>query len=50
MLGLGHNWITKVSDALVELDGLTDFLYLHDNRLTSLPPSLGAADLVELEL
>lgn len=25
---------------MADLDGLTDFLYLHDNRLTSLPPSL----------
>jgi hypothetical protein len=37
MLDLGHNRLTCVPDALADLDGLTDFLYLHDNRLTSLP-------------
>jgi hypothetical protein len=41
MLDLGHNELTEVPDALGELDGLTDFLYLHDNRLTHLPPSIG---------
>ncbi len=40
MLDLGHNQLTCVPDALADLDGLTDFLYLHDNRLTSLPASL----------
>ena len=40
MLDLGHNQLTSVPDALGDLDGLTDFLYLHDNRLTSLPQSL----------
>lgn len=40
MLDLGHNRLGKVPDALADLDGLTDFLYLHANRLTSLPPSL----------
>jgi Leucine-rich repeat (LRR) protein len=40
MLDLGHNELTRVPDALADLDGLTDFLYLHDNRLTSLPSSL----------
>src|SRR5260370_33065618 len=40
MLDLGHNRLTKVPDALGDLDGLSDFLYLHDNRLRSLPPSL----------
>ena len=39
-LDLGHNELTGVPDALGDLDGLTDFLYLHDNRLTSLPPSI----------
>jgi Leucine-rich repeat (LRR) protein len=42
MLDLGHNRLTHVPDALADLDGLTDFLYLHDNQLTSLPPSLGS--------
>jgi Leucine-rich repeat (LRR) protein len=40
MLDLGHNELTKVPDALGYLDGLTGFLYLHDNRLTTLPSSL----------
>jgi Leucine-rich repeat (LRR) protein len=40
MLDLGHNRLTQVPDALADLDGLTDFLYLHDNQLTSLPSSL----------
>ena len=40
VLDLGHNELTQVPDALADLDGLTDFLYLHDNRLASLPPSL----------
>jgi Leucine-rich repeat (LRR) protein len=39
MLDLGHNELTGVPHALGELDALTDFLYLHDNRLTTLPPS-----------
>jgi Leucine-rich repeat (LRR) protein len=40
MLDLGHNRLTCVPNALGDLDGLTDFLYLHDNQLTSLPASL----------
>jgi Leucine-rich repeat (LRR) protein len=40
MLDLGHNKLTCVPDALADLDGLTDFLYLHDNQLTSLPPCI----------
>jgi len=40
VLDLGHNHLTSVPDALGDLDGLTDFLYLHDNQLTSLPSSL----------
>jgi Leucine-rich repeat (LRR) protein len=40
MLDLAHNQLTRVPDGLANLDGLTDFLYLHDNRLTSLPSSL----------
>jgi Leucine-rich repeat (LRR) protein len=41
MLDIGHNALTSVPDGLGDLDGLTDFLYIHDNRLTSLPSSLG---------
>jgi Leucine-rich repeat (LRR) protein len=41
MLDLGHNQLTRVPVALGDLDALTDFLYLHDNRLSSLPPCLG---------
>ena len=40
MLDLGHNRLTSVPDALGDLEGLSDFLYLHDNRLADLPPSL----------
>jgi len=40
MLDLGHNRLTHVPDAVGDLDALTDFLYLHDNQLTALPPSL----------
>ena len=32
MLDLGHNTLTSVPEGLGELDGLADFLYLHDNR------------------
>jgi Leucine-rich repeat (LRR) protein len=41
VLDLGHNALTCVPAGLGDLDGLTDFLYLHDNQLTSLPSSLG---------
>jgi Leucine-rich repeat (LRR) protein len=41
MLDLGHNQIACVPEALGDLEGLTDFLYLHDNKLASLPESLG---------
>jgi Leucine-rich repeat (LRR) protein len=40
MLDLGHNMLTSVPEGLANLEGLSDFLYLHDNRLTSLPSSL----------
>lgn len=40
MLDLGHNKLSQLPVALGELDGLTDFLYLHDNGLTALPQSL----------
>jgi Leucine-rich repeat (LRR) protein len=40
MLDLGHNQLTRIPDAIGDLDALTDFLYLHDNRLTDLPPPL----------
>ena len=40
MLDLGHNELTSVPDTLGDLEGLTDFLYLHDNRLATLPSSL----------
>lgn len=39
MLDLGHNELTGVPEEIGDLDGLTDFLYLHDNRLSSLPAS-----------
>lgn len=40
MLDLGHNQLTELPEELGELTGLRDFLYLHDNRLGSLPSSL----------
>lgn len=40
MLDLGHNLLTEVPAELGEIEGLSDFLYLHDNRLSSLPSSL----------
>jgi Leucine-rich repeat (LRR) protein len=40
MLDLGHNKLAHLPDALGDLGGLTDFLYLHDNELTTLPQSL----------
>src|SRR5690242_158886 len=43
MLDLGHNHLTQVPAALGELEGLTDFLYLHDNRLKQLPSTLEKA-------
>jgi Leucine-rich repeat (LRR) protein len=36
-LDLGHNKLANVPEALGDLAGLTGFLYLHDNRLTSVP-------------
>jgi len=41
MLDLGHHQLTNVPEALADLDGLTDFLYLHDNRLSAMPDTLG---------
>ena len=41
MLDLGHNFLAAVPEALGELEGLTDFLYLHDNRLAGLPEAMG---------
>jgi Leucine-rich repeat (LRR) protein len=40
MLDLGHNKLAHLPDALGDLSGLTDFIYLHDNELTTLPQSL----------
>jgi Leucine-rich repeat (LRR) protein len=37
MLDLGHNRLTRLPEVLGALACLTDFLYLHDNQLTSLP-------------
>ena len=42
MLDLGHNQLTYLPDEIGDLPNLTDFLYLHDNRLTSLPPSFAS--------
>lgn len=40
MLDLGHNQLAQLPMEIRELVGLSDFLYLHDNRLDSLPSSL----------
>ena len=40
MLDLGHNRLRRVPASIGDIEGLTDFLYLHDNKLTDLPPSL----------
>ena len=39
MLDLGHNALTSVPDEIGTLPALKDFLYLHDNQLSSLPSS-----------
>jgi Leucine-rich repeat (LRR) protein len=39
-LDLGHNLLAGLPTAMGRLTGLSDFLYLHDNRLESLPPSM----------
>ena len=40
MLDLGHNALSSLPDELGDLTQLSDFLYLHDNRLSALPVSL----------
>jgi hypothetical protein len=40
MLDLGHNRLTRLPDSLDNLEGLTDFHYLHDNPWSLLPPTL----------
>lgn len=37
MLDLGHNKLTHLPETISQLDSLSDFLYLHDNKLSSLP-------------
>ena len=39
-LDLGHNRLRELPITLGRLEGLSDFLYLHDNQLTQLPDSL----------
>src|SRR5690348_4350999 len=39
-LDLGHNGLTDLPEELGLLTQLSGFLYLHDNRLSSLPDSL----------
>jgi Leucine-rich repeat (LRR) protein len=41
MLDLGHNQLSEIPESIGDLSGLTDFLYLHDNRLKSLPAAIG---------
>lgn|SRR5690348_9778683 len=43
MLDLGHNDLQALPESLGNLDGLSDFLYLHDNRLISLPGVAGSS-------
>ncbi|MBS0224600.1 MAG: leucine-rich repeat domain-containing protein [Proteobacteria bacterium] len=40
MLDLGHNKLRRLPDSLGDIEGLSDFLYLHDNQLAMLPLSL----------
>ena len=40
MLDLGHNKLRQIPESLGSLEGLADFLYLHDNELAELPASL----------
>jgi Leucine-rich repeat (LRR) protein len=42
MLDLGHNSLRELPISLGRLEGPSDLLYLHDNRLTQLPGSLRA--------
>jgi len=39
-LDLGHNLLASLPNNLGHIPGLRDFLYLHDNHLAALPPSL----------
>ncbi|MGH9140547.1 MAG: leucine-rich repeat domain-containing protein, partial [Vicinamibacterales bacterium] len=39
-LDLGHNLLTELPESLSLLTALTDYLYLHDNKLTALRESL----------
>src|SRR5947209_4521285 len=38
-LDLGHNKLSSLPESIGEVNGLRDFLYLHDNALHSLPSS-----------
>ena len=40
-LDLGHNHLTSVPVELGDLAELSGFLYLHDNKLSEIPDSLG---------
>src|SRR5260370_16682299 len=42
-LDLGHNQLSSLPESLGQLVNLSDYLYLHDNRLTWLRESLFAA-------
>src|SRR6516162_4330932 len=39
-LDLGHNQLASLPQNLGDLTELSDFLYLHDNRLTTVPSSI----------
>ena len=43
MLDLGHNRLHELPPGLGRLEGLSDFLYLHDNQLTRLPDLLSVS-------
>src|SRR5947209_13047029 len=36
-LDLGHNWLTELPARLGQLTELSEYLYVHDNRLAHLP-------------
>ena len=40
MLDLGPNQLSAIPETIGEIVGLSDYLYLHDNRLASLPSSV----------
>src|SRR5215471_21780127 len=42
MLDIGHNQISDLPETLAQIEDISDYLYLHDNRLTEIRESLFA--------